>query len=113
MYDLNKELSKLNQSSSINDVQEYINKMIEERRFSNETKQDVMLLLTEEIGELAKEVRKSTNIKLDENDSRKENLSDEIADVFMYILAMCRVSNVNLLDVLIEKEKKKINRTWK
>lgn len=113
MYDLNKELSKLNQSSSINDVQEYINKMIEERRFSNETKQDVMLLLTEEIGELAKEVRKSTNIKLDENDSRKENLSDEIADVFMYILAMCRVSNVNLLDVLIEKEKKNINRTWK
>ena len=72
-----------------------------------------MLLLTEEIGELAKEVRKSTNIKLDENDSRKENLSDEIADVFMYILAMCRVSNVNLLDVLIEKEKKNINRTWK
>ena len=113
MYDLNKELSKLNQSSSINDVQEYINKMIEERRFSNETKQDVMLLLTEEIGELAKEVRKSTNIKLDENDSRKENLSDEIADVFMYILAMCRVSNVNLLDVLIEKEKKNMNRTWK
>ena len=32
MYDLNKELSKLNQSSSINDVQEYINKMIEERQ---------------------------------------------------------------------------------
>lgn len=113
MYDLEKELAKLNNKSSINDIQEYINKMIEERGFDKETKQDVMLLLTEEIGELAKEVRKSTNIKMDEKQSRQENLSDEIADVFMYILAMCRVADVNLLEALINKEKKNLERTWK
>lgn len=113
MYDLEKELSKLNNKSSINDIQEYINKMIEERGFDKETKQDVMLLLTEEIGELAKEVRKSTNIKMDEKQSRQENLSDEIADVFMYILSMCRVADVNLLDALVNKEKKNLERTWK
>lgn len=113
MYDLEMELSKLNNKSSINDIQEYINKMIEERGFDKETKQDVMLLLTEEIGELAKEVRKSTNIKMDEKQSRQENLSDEIADVFMYILAMCRVADVNLLEALVNKEKKNLGRTWK
>lgn len=87
--------------------------MIKERGFDKETKQDVMLLLTEEVGELAKEVRKSTNIKMDETQSRQEKLSDEIADVFMYVLAMCRVANVDLLDALVEKEKKNLNRIWK
>ena len=113
MYNLEEELSKLNKKSSLSDIQEYINKMIEERGFDKETKQDVMLLLTEEIGELAKEVRKSTNIKMDEKQSRQEKLSDEIADVFMYVLAMCRVANVDLLEALVEKEKKNLNRTWK
>ena len=113
MYNLEEELSKLNEKSSISEVQEYINKMIKERGFDKETKQDVMLLLTEEVGELAKEVRKSTNIKMDETQSRQEKLSDEIADVFMYVLAMCRVANVDLLDALVEKEKKNLNRIWK
>lgn len=113
MYNLEEELSKLNEKSSISDIQEYINKMIEERGFDKETKQDVMLLLTEEIGELAKEVRKSTNIKMDEKQSRQEKIADEIADVFMYVLAMCRVANVDLLEALVEKEKKNLNRTWK
>lgn len=113
MYNLEEELSKLNKKSSISEVQEYINKMIKERGFDKETKQDVMLLLTEEVGELAKEVRKSTNIKMDETQSRQEKLSDEIADVFMYVLAMCRVANVDLLDALVEKEKKNLNRIWK
>lgn len=113
MYNLEAELTKLNEKSSIKDVQEYINKMVEERKFDKETKQDIMLLLTEEIGELAKEVRKSTNIKMDEKRSRQEKLSDEIADVFMYILAMCRVADVDLLEALIEKEKKNMHRTWK
>ena len=113
MYNLEAELTKLNEKSSIKDVQEYINKMVEERKFDKETKQDIMLLLTEEIGELAKEVRKSTNIKMDEKQSRQEKLSDEIADVFMYILAMCRVADVDLLEALIEKKKKNMHRTWK
>lgn len=113
MYNLEKELESLNNNSSIKEIQEYINKMIETRGFQDETKQDIMLLLTEEIGELAKEVRKSTNIKMDETQSRQEKLADEIADVFMYVLAMCRVADVDLLQALIEKEKKNFNRTWK
>lgn len=113
MYNLEEELSRLDEKSSISDIQSYINKMIEERGFDKETKQDVMLLLTEEVGELAKEVRKSTNIKMDEKQSRQENLSDEIADVFMYILAMCRVANIDLLKAFVNKENKNLKRTWK
>lgn len=113
MYNLEEELSRLDERSSISDIQSYINKMIEERGFEKQTKQDVMLLLTEEVGELAKEVRKSTNIKIDITESRQENLSDEIADVFTHILSMCRVANIDLLKAFIDKENKNLKRTWK
>ncbi len=113
MYDLEKELSKLNDKSSINDVQEYINKMLKTRGFEGQSKQEIMLLLTEEIGELAKEVRKSTNMKIDQKESRKDELSDEIADVFIYILSMCTESNIDLLQAFINKENKNMKRVWK
>lgn len=113
MYDLKKELGNLNDKSSLEDVQVYINKMIEERGFDKETPQDVMLLLTEEIGELAKEIRKTTQIKTDISRTRENDVSGEIADVFMYILSMCRVMKIDLLEALKEKEERNLKRTWK
>lgn len=113
MYNLENELSKLNDSSSMEDIQEYINKMLLARGFKGQSKQEIMLLLTEEIGELAKEVRKSTNMKIDQNESKEDGLSDEIADVFIYILTMCNEYDINLMQALINKEKKNIKRVWK
>ena len=113
MHNLEEELKQLNNHSSLKDIQTYINKMIEERGFDNETPQDVMLLLTEEVGELAKEIRKSTQIKMDVTKSRESDVSGEIADVFMYILSMCRVMNIDLLEALKEKEERNLRRTWK
>ena len=113
MYDLENELSKLNSKSSLNDVQEYINKMLKERGFEGQARKDIMLLLTEEVGELAKEVRKSTNMRIDQKEIRKDELSDEIADVFIYILSMCHEANIDLLDALKNKEMKNMKRVWK
>lgn len=112
-YNLEEELIKLNENSSLKEIQTYINKMIETRGFEDETAQDVTLLLTEELGELAKEVRKSTNIKLDSTKSRETDISGEIADVFMYILALCRIEKIDLLEALKEKEQRNMKRTWK
>lgn len=113
MYNLETELRKLNSESSLKEIQTYINRMIETRGFEDETPQDVMLLLTEEVGELAKEIRKTTHIKLDATKSRTTDVSGEIADVFMYILSMCRVMNIDLLEALKEKEERNLKRTWK
>ena len=113
MYNIREELDNLNEKSSLKDIQIYMNKMIEERGFTNETPQDVMLLLTEEVGELAKEIRKTTQIKMDVNKSRETDISGEIADVFMYILSMCRVMNIDLLEAFKEKEERNLKRTWK
>lgn len=110
---LTKEFQKLNEKSSLKDLLEYNKKMIQARGFEDETPQDIMLLLTEELGELAKEVRKSTHIKLDSKADRTQNLDKEIADVFNYILSLCVATEVDLFEAFKKKEIENLKRTWK
>ena len=110
---LEAELEKINEKSSIIDLQKYVNDMIKVRGFENETPKDIMILLTEEIGELAKEVRKLSGIKMDINKEHKTGASEEIADVFIYILSMCKVLDIDLLEAFKNKEKINLKRTWK
>ena len=110
---LKEQLSKLNENTTLKDLQKYVNDMIEIRGFSKETPQDVMLLLTEEVGELAKEIIKSRKYYLDTNKNNELDVEGEIADVFIYILSMCRVMNVNLLEAFKNKEEKNCKREWK
>ena len=112
---LEEQLLKFNENTSLKDLQKYVNDMIEIRGFSGQTPEEIMLFLTEEVGELAKEVRKLRKYKMDI--SKKENmeldLEGEIADVFIYILSMCRVANVNLIEAFKKKEEKNCKREWK
>lgn len=110
---LKQEFENLTEESSLKELQEYTKKMIKSRGFDNETPQDIMLLLTEELGELAKEVRKSTNIKLDVRQTRTQNLDKEIADVFNYIMALCVTTDIDLFSAFKNKEKINFNREWK
>lgn len=110
---LKEQLSKINENTSLKDLQKYVNDMIEIRGFNEETPQDIMLLLTEEIGELAKEIRKTTSIKMDINKRKELDVEGEIADVFMYILSMCRVMNINLVEAFKNKEKRNCEREWR
>ena len=55
-------LETLNKNSSLNDIQNYFKEIIKLRNFINskENISEIMLLLTEEVGELAKAIRKDT-----------------------------------------------------
>jgi NTP pyrophosphatase (non-canonical NTP hydrolase) len=110
---LEDEFKKLDENSSVRDLQEYTKKMIKVRGFDDETPQDIMLLLTEELGELAKEVRKSTHIKMDVNSNRTQNLDKEIADVFNYIMSLCVATNIDLFEAFKGKEEINLKREWK
>ncbi len=111
--DLKKEFEKLTPNSSLKDLQEYTKKMIETRGFKGQTLQDIMLLLTEELGEVAKEVRKTTHMKIDVNANRMQNLDKEIADVFIYIMSLCIAADIDLFEAFKGKEEINLNRTWK
>lgn len=108
---LREKLKTFNENTSLKDLQEYVNEMIEVRGFKD-TPQALMLLLTEEVGELAKEIRKATNYYLDKNKNNEVDLGGEIADVFVYILSICRIMDVDLLESFKYKEEKNCDREW-
>ena len=111
--DLKKEYENITEQSSLTQIQKYIHNMIIQRGFEEEDIKDEMILLTEEVGELAKAIRKTIGLKMDiskEND--KYDIKGEIADIFNYILSMCDTLNIDLFECWKQKEGKNLERTW-
>lgn len=104
---------KMDKTTTVAQLQQYVDDMVNIRGFADETPQDTLLLLTEELGELAKEVRKShTHIKNDPAKGHTDNLKGEVGDVFMMLLALCRTLNIDLVDAFREKELINCDRKW-
>ena len=107
-------LKKLSAKSSLNEIQSYIKKIMEIRGFNKEKSSDKILLLIEEVGELAKAIRKNES-KLGIDKSKEDNYSSvesEIADVFIVLLSLCDILNIDLLKIFLDKEEENIKRTW-
>lgn len=104
----------LNEQNSLRDVQKYVNKVNEIRGFNNQEVTKTMLLLTEEVGELAKAIRKNaTDIKIDINKQfNYDTIESEVADVFYVLSCVCNKLNIDIFDCIKEKERKNINREW-
>ena len=105
----------LNEKNTLNEIQNYIKEVIKIRGFSEQKVQDIMLLLLEETGELAKAIRK-TIPEASVDYERIENYTDieeEVADVFIVLVSICNRLNINLYDAIIKKEEKNIKRQWK
>lgn len=88
----------LNEKISLNEMQNYIKKIITIRGFSKQRVQDKMLLLFEETGELAKAIRK-TLPEASVDYEKIENYTDveeEIADIFIVLVSICNRLNINL-----------------
>ena len=111
--ELKKELNALSKESSVEDLQKYIKDMIETRGFKNSLLER-MVLLTEEIGELAKEVRKTdNNLSIDINKEYNSSLENEITDVFICLMGMCELIDMDIVEGLKNKEKINFGRIWK
>ena len=110
---LKKELDSLSKKSSTEDVQKYIKNMIEVRGFRTNLLER-MCLLTEEVGELAKEVRKSEkNLAVDVDKKYSSNLENEITYVFICLMGMCESIDMDIVQGLKNKEEINFNRKWK
>ena len=106
------EFNKINTNSNLNEIQKYITKMMEINGFNN-TPLELLCYLTEEVGELAKEIRKhESNMEMDINKKYSSNIKDELADVFIYVLTIADKYNIDLLDALKRKETINLERTW-
>ena len=105
----------LNSRNSLPEIQDYISKVLKLRGFSNQTVQDKILLLTEEVGELAKAVRKfSPDSSIDESRlGNYDTVESEIADVFIVLISIANKIGIDVFNCLKEKEEKNVRRTWK
>ena len=84
-----------------------------ERKNYNNTPLELLCYLIEEVGELAKEIRKNeSNMEMDINKKYSSNIKDELADVFIYVLTIADKYNIDLLDALKRKETINLERTW-
>lgn len=111
--ELRQELSKLSKKSSVEELQKYIKDMLEVRGFRTSLLER-MCLLTEEIGELAKEVRKTdNNLMIDINKNYNSNLENEITDVFICLMGMCELLDMDIVQGLKNKEEINFKRKWK
>lgn len=106
---------QLNSTDTLSEVQTYIGKVLELRGFSGQSVQDKILLLTEELGELAKAIRKySPNASVDHQRlGNYDTVENEIADVFIVLISIANKLNIDIFKCLKEKEQKNINRVWK
>jgi len=114
MKDEQKELlNNINTETSLTDIQEYIRKVIELRGFEDETPEKLMLQMLEEVGELAKALRKELGYKIDVSKIGKYgNVSNEIADVFIFLLSLCNTLNISVFEALVHKEEENVDRKW-
>ena len=96
---------------SLQDYQALIRKLVVERGFDKETVPEVFTLLVEEIGELAKAIRKTNGQKTGAH-SRQHEVAEEAADVFWLLVDLCNRLGVDLEAAFNAKETKNRKRNW-
>lgn len=98
-------------SQDIKELQAYIWQKNIDRGFSEESAERKMLMLTEEVGELAKAVRQHIGMGFSETTS-KTGTAEELADVLIITLGLASTLEIDIFDAVIQKEDKNAKRKW-
>ncbi len=103
----------LDENTTLANIQNYVDRMEKERGFDKDSILHKFLLLTEELGELGKTIRKNyTNMGLASN-APDQNTSHEIADVLIVLCSVANKAGVDIGKALHEKESINKTRVWK
>jgi NTP pyrophosphatase (non-canonical NTP hydrolase) len=85
-------------------LQGYYRRTAVERGYSSEDARDCILLLTEEVGELARAVRKRVGLSRS-TEYPKSEVGHELADVQLYLLHLANILGLDLPDAIVSKER--------
>jgi NTP pyrophosphatase (non-canonical NTP hydrolase) len=107
-------ISKTNlpDDDSLKRLQAYVWQMNIERGFNTEDPAKKLILLMEEVGELAKAVRQSVGMKFTDT-TKRTALRDELGDVQIVLLGLASLLGQDMFEAVIDKEKKNRRREWK
>jgi NTP pyrophosphatase (non-canonical NTP hydrolase) len=104
-------MKKLPSHASLPEYQKYVAEMVKERGFEDENVFQIFMLLIEELGELAKEIRKEKGVAFDKN-SKFSKISLEFGDILNYLFDLANHLNVDLEKAYLEKEELNNKRNW-
>ncbi len=99
------------ENGRLTQYQEYIKNILTERGFIEQDVNTRLALLVEEVGELAKSIRKFNNEKIDIN-SKIGNVDEEIADVFFVLISIANKIGINISEAFVKNENKNNSRVW-
>lgn len=102
-------IPRVKSGSGINGLQLYYDRVAKRRGWDNESPKDTMLLITEEIGELARAIRKHEGLKRDAGYDGVD-VADELADVQLYLVHLANALNIKLSEAVTNKEYKNNDR---
>lgn len=98
---------------SLTVLQAYQQFICEARGWDQASDLQTFLLFTEEVGELAKGIRKRINLYQEQGAKvSKDDLPGEFADVLSYLLELANRFDVDLFRAYIEKEEINRQRDW-
>jgi NTP pyrophosphatase (non-canonical NTP hydrolase) len=101
----------LKEQPGLREFQEYVAQLEIERGFAHQEVIHKCLLLGEEVGELFKAVRKLEKLNIDQK-SQVGAVSEELADILIYVCAIANRCNVDLEQAFRDKEQINNSRTW-
>ncbi len=97
---------------SLHKLQKYIWQMNIDRGFNTKDPSKKLVMLMEEVGELAKATRKVAGLKFTDTTKQTE-LKEELADVQIVLLGLASMLDVDMFEAVVAKEQKNRRRHWK
>jgi len=94
------------------ELQDYVWQANLDRGFNLEDPSKKLVMLMEEVGELAKSIRKKAGMKFTDT-TRQTEVEEELADVQIVLLGLASMLKVDMRTAVAEKEAKNRTRTWK
>lgn len=96
------------------DIQAYVDDMMAERGFADQTVLQECLMLNEEVGELMKCVCKShAGMRIDQNKVYEFDAAGEFADILIVLTSIANKMGVDLEKAFRDKEEKNKQRDWR
>ena len=83
--------------------QYYYRRVAIQRGYKSEGPKDCLLLMVEEVGELAREIRQRERL-VRHGEPSESSESKELADIFLYVVHMANVLGVDLASVVQERD---------
>ena len=105
-------MAHLTEAPTLKDLQHYLADVAQERGWTKDGPSEKFVLFIEEVGELAKAMRKAAGLYEERAKHRQMSLEEEFADVLSYLLDLANCYEVDLEAALRAKEQVNQSRIW-